>query len=388
VGHLRVPPYPRFRSQLNKTSRSPLQLSKPARLRGKMPCARPGSATVLQQTQKIAMAALLSFSVGVTCLASAALADTDLADWEHTIAEPGITTAVDASADTHPVADAPEAPLPDMPRTMPPPAPNDDKLKVPPAPRPDLPPTTPPGVPSEPQQPTPRTPSEPPGDGTSPDQPFPSFPPPPLPRWPPEFLLRDGFRMPGDMEGDAAGPQYRFASQTGMQLPRSAPPRIRIVPVTPDQARQAAQLWQMPDAEHLSQVRASSIAESSFQASPLPPDFQFPELAPVEPVQCAEHKLSSGLRTYIVEDREAQLNSGVLLFPGGSFSSPSDQVRRSHAAFVKLCTCTYTSQSMTETAARWATGQVSAGRPGGHCLQPAGQRRHADCRLRAAVRAA
>ena len=62
------------------------------------------------------------------------------------------------------------------------------------------------------------------------------------------------------------------------------------------------------------------------QASPLPPDFQYPPLASVEPVRAAEARLSTGLRTFFVEDDEAPVVSGALIFPGGATSSPVGKV--------------------------------------------------------------
>lgn len=71
----------------------------------------------------------------------------------------------------------------------------------------------------------------------------------------------------------------------------------------------------------------ASRSGGELAASPLPPDFAFPELGAVPPLDCKEVVLPSGLRLFMVQDNEAPLVTGALVFPGGSLSSPSQQER-------------------------------------------------------------
>ena len=189
-----------------------------------------------------------------------------------------------------------EAPRPEVPKTMPPPDspadPSSPDAIIPPGPRPA------PAPDGAPAPNTPRTPSEPP----LPNAPPPAEPiPPALPREPPQFLLRTG----------PVPPLVPVSLSSHALSPGAAPRQLAAGMAVHQSATQ----------------RLEGEAASPMRASPLPSDFQYPELAPVQPVACDERALSNGMRVFFVEDHEAPLVSGVILFPGGSSSSPADQVR-------------------------------------------------------------
>ena len=178
-------------------------------------------------------------------------------------------------------------------------------------------------------QPLPKTPQAPPERPGPPSEPFPAepLPPPPPNAKPPQYLLKassSGICTP--FEQDARSGSRRDVSLAS-----------RAEAVTSSKMSDGSRFI---DAESAREGAARQLASGSERAlamlqlnpasgaamSPLPADFKFPDLRPVQQLECSERTLSTGLRTYIVEDRDAPVVQGVFLFPGGVYSSPAKQV--------------------------------------------------------------
>ena len=195
----------------------------------------------------------------------------------------------------------------------------------------------------------PQTPESPPTPPMTPGSPFPAEPLPPQPNSAPQVLVRAA----GSATLRLGTPTAQVAILAAAPA-QHAPLLATLAHKEPNQLRteflaQTASADAAGAALRIGSAVPAQLPSSSsgISATPLPPGFAFPELGAVPPLDCKEVVLPSGLRLFMVQDNEAPLITGALVFPGGSLSSPKQQVRDSACGgalilqtFVLFCNCT------------------------------------------------